>query len=321
MTARRAGLVRVQRVSEEERAAVAAIAAAAEAVDGISPLDDQVRSELAYGAGTDSHHILVRLPGETAVVAYAHAVRDPSGASGHLVVHPDHRRCGIGRILVDHLLSLIQSRATVRPAALGHSPQRHATLRLWAHGNTAGAQALAAARGFEPVRELWQMRRDLGLPVPAPTYPDNVSVRTFEPGSDDEAWVALNAKAFAAHPEQGRLTLDDVRHRIAEPWFDPAGFFLAERGGELLGSHWTKVHLAEETGSLPVGEVYAVGVAPQAQGLGLGKALTLTGLEHLRDEGLGEVMLYVDGDNAAAAGLYQRLGFTTSRVDVMYTSR
>jgi mycothiol synthase len=321
MTAGRASLVRVQRVSEEERDAVAAIAAAAEAVDGINPLDDQVRSELAYGAGADSHHILVRLPGEATVVAYAHAVRDPSGASGHLVVHPDHRRRGIGRDLVDRLLSLIQSRAMVRIAALGHSPQRHATLRLWAHGNTAAAQALAAARGFEPVRELWQMRRDLCLPVPAPTYPEDVAVRTFESGRDDEAWVTLNAAAFAAHPEQGRLTLDDLRHRIGEPWFDPAGFFLAERDGELLGSHWTKVHPAEETGSQPVGEVYAVGIHPRAQGLGLGKALTLTGLEHLRDVGLAEVMLYVDADNAAATGLYQRLGFTTSRIDVMYATR
>ncbi len=280
-----------------------------------------MRSELAYGAGADSHHILGRLPGNSSVVAYAHAARDPDGVSGHLVVHPDHRRRGIGRDVIDHLLSLIQGRGPAGVAALGHSPARHSTLRLWAHGNTSGAQALAAARGLLPVRELWQMRRDLGLPLATATYPDDVTVRTFEPGRDDKAWVRLNSTAFAAHPEQGRLTLDDLRHRIAEPWFDPAGFFLAERDGELLGSHWTKVHPAEETGSEAVGEVYAVGVHPDAQGLGLGKALTLSGLEHLRDAGLVEVMLYVDGDNAAATGLYERLGFVTSRVDVMYASR
>jgi mycothiol synthase len=313
-------LVRVRRLSLDERGAVASIAAAAEEADGVSPIDDQVQTELTYGAGAHSHHVLARPAGESAVVAYAHAVRDTAGVSGHLVVHPDHRRRGVGRVVVDHLHSLIQSLASIQDAPL-HSPQRHSTLRLWAHGNTTGAQALAAARGLQPVRELWQMRRDLGEVVPPATYPPDIMVRTFEPGRDDEAWVSLNALAFASHPEQGRLTLDDLRHRVAEPWFDPAGFFLAEREGELVGSHWTKVHPSAETGSAPVGEVYAVGVHPEAQGLGLGKALTLTGLEHLRGEGLGEVMLYVDAGNTAAVNLYLRLGFVTSRVDVMYTSR
>lgn len=307
----RVSLVRVQRVSADERVAVDGIAAASKLADGVAPLDDQVRSELTHGAGTHSHHILGRVAGAEDVVAYAHAIRDGSGASGHLMVHPDRRGHGIGRDIVDHLLGLLPRQAS-RP---------HTTLRLWAHGNTDAAQALAAARGLEAGRELWQMRLDLAEAVPQATYSDDVIVRTFEPGRDDEAWVALNARAFAAHPEQGLLTLDDLRHRIAESWFDPAGFFLAERAGELVASHWTKVHPAEETGGAPIGEVYAVGVDPAAQGLGLGKALTLTGLEHLRDQGLEAVMLYADADNTAATGLYERLGFATSRVDVMYASR
>jgi mycothiol synthase len=318
---RRVGLVRVQRISDDERTDVESLAAAAEAVDGVGPLDDQVRLELAYGAGPDSHHILGRLPGHRTVIGYAHAVRDSAGVSGHLVVHPEHRQHGVGRAVVDHLLSLLRGRESVRVAALGRFPVRHSTLRLWAHGNTPGAQALAAARGLYPVRELRQMRHSLRKPVPAPTYDDDVTIRTFEPGRDDEDWVALNAIAFATHPEQGRLTLADLRHRMAQPWFDPAGFFLAERDGALVGSHWTKIHAARETASAPVGEVYAIGLHPKAQGLGLGKALTLAGLQYLRDKGLEEVMLYVDGDNTAAVGMYERLGFTTSRVDVMYGSR
>jgi mycothiol synthase len=278
-----------------------------------------VRTEIRYGAGAASHHILGRLAGNARVIAYAHAVRDGAGVSGHLVVHPERRRHGVGRSVVDNLLSLIQGWDPLEVSTL-HSTQPHPTLRLWAHGNTPGAQALAAARGFHPVRELLQMRRDLAGPLPLATYPGDVTVRTFDPGRDDEAWVRLNSVAFAAHPEQGRLTVDDLHHRMAEPWFDAGGLFLAERDGELVGSHWTKVHAADETGSGPVGEVYAVGVHPAAQGLGLGKALTRTGLEHLRDAGLREVMLYVDGENTAAVRLYRRLGFETSRVDVMYAS-
>lgn len=303
--------VETPNVSGGESQDVAALTESAAVADGVSPIDDQVRTELAFGTRPEARHVLGRLGGTSTVVAYAHLTRDADGASAHLVVHPRHRRHGVGTLLLDHLLDLVgrQDRNT--------SP----ALRVWAHGDTAGAQALAAARHFTRARDLWQLRRDLASTLPDPSYPEGVLVRTFRPGSDDEAWMALNAAAFASHPEQGQLTVSDLRHRIAQPWFDPLGFFLAERDGALLGSHWTKVHPAgESVGSTPIGEVYAVGVHPAAQGLGLGKALTLTGLQHLRGAGLDAVMLYVDGDNRAAVRLYERLGFTTSYVDVMYAS-
>ncbi|WP_309031251.1 mycothiol synthase, partial [Streptomyces alfalfae] len=127
--------------------------------------------------------------------------------------------------------------------------------------------------------------------------------------------LAVNAEAFAHHPEQGSLTQRDLDDRKAEPWFDPAGFFLAERvtDGELVGFHWTKVHEEER-----LGEVYVVGVRPGAQGGGLGKALTTTGLRHLAAAGLPTAMLYVDADNKAAVSVYERLGFVTHETDLMY---
>ncbi|MER6981801.1 mycothiol synthase, partial [Streptomyces carpinensis] len=159
-----------------------------------------------------------------------------------------------------------------------------------------------------------QMRRPLaGLDLPEPALPEGVTVRTFVPGQDDAAWLTVNAEAFAHHPEQGSLTQHDLDARKAEPWFDPRGFFLAEREGRLVGFHWTKVH-AEEG----LGEVYVLGVRPEAQGSGLGKTLTLTGLRHLAAQGLPTAMLYVDADNKAAVSVYERLGFTTYETDLMY---
>ena len=113
------------------------------------------------------------------------------------------------------------------------------------------------------------------------------------------------------------MTADDLRQRMGESWFDPQGFLLAERTGELLGFHWTKVHAGGEHD--PIGEVYVVGVDTAAQGLGLGKVLTLAGLWHLRDRGLDQVMLYVESDNAAAIAVYERLGFRQWDLDVMYS--
>jgi mycothiol synthase len=169
-----------------------------------------------------------------------------------------------------------------------------------------------AEHGFEPVRELHQLRRSLADLPDEPPLAEGVVVRPFVPGRDEEAWLAVNAAAFASHPEQGRWTRADLAARMAEPWFDPAGFLLAERGDELLGFHWTKVH---PDGS---GEVYVLGVAPAAQGLGLGNALLVRGLAHLAAAGCPAVLLYVDGDNPTALRLYEKAGFTSHDLDVQW---
>ena len=202
----------------------------------------------------------------------------------------------------------------------------------WSHGNHPAAARLAASLGLERVRDLWVMRRPLSPdhPLPEITGAGGIVVRPFRPGQDEDAFLALNAEAFAGHPEQGSMTRADLDQRMAEPWFDADGFFVAEPADaprneanelvdspSLLGFHWTKVHLDEDP---PVGEVYVVGISPVAQGRGLGRLLTLTGLHHLRDRGLGEVILYVEADNAPAVAVYSGLGFTHADedTDVMY---
>ncbi len=275
---------------------------AALVVDGVAALDDQVRLDLS-GRPDSVRHLVARWPGSGEVVGYGHVdLRGSDAVSAHLLVGPAERRQGIGTALLGRVIG-----------AAARSP-----VGVWAHGDTAAGGAFARRHGFESVREIRQMRRRLQPPLPQPSYDPGVSVRPFVPGADDEAWVAVNAASFNAHPEQGRLTVDDLRQRMAQPWFDPTGFFLAERGGHLLGYHWTKVHRSGGADGEPIGEVYVLGVHPDAQGLGLGRSLTLTGLHHLRERGLTEVMLYVDGDNLAAVSMYERLGFAVFSVDVVY---
>jgi mycothiol synthase len=188
-------------------------------------------------------------------------------------------------------------------------------LQLWAHGDGLAAARLAAGTGFERFRALWQMRRSLHDRLGEPEFPAGRRLRTFVPGQDEDQWLSLNGRAFASHPEQGGWTRHDLELREREPWFEPAGFFIAERDGQMAGFHWTKVHSAPEPG---VGEVYVVGVDPAEQGSGLGRALTLAGLHHLRDLGLATAMLYVDEDNTPAIRMYEALGFTRARTDAMY---
>jgi mycothiol synthase len=193
---------------------------------------------------------------------------------------------------------------------------------VWAHGDLPGAAALAKSTGFERFRALWQMRRSLRDSLDRPDLPPGVTLRTFVTGQDEDDWLALNARAFAGHPEQGAWTGHDLELREGEPWFDPAGFFIAERDDVMAGFHWTKVHGPEDgPQDSAVGEVYVVGVDPGEQGTGLGRALTLAGLLYLRGLGLEQAMLYVDEDNAPAVRMYTALGFTRSRTDAMYRKR
>jgi mycothiol synthase len=293
-----------ERITEAERQAVLRLVAAAAAVDGVSPLSEHVLLHLRYGGDPRARDLLLVSHGE--VSGYAHLDQtDPAeGPSGELVIHPAHRRQGLGLLL---------TRALVAEAG----PER---LRLWAHGDLEAAARLAAAAGFERARALWQMRRPLRPEIDQPQLAPGITVRTFVVGQDEDEWTGLNARAFAGHPEQGAWTRDDLDLREREPWFDPDGFFLAVRDGRLVGFHWTKIHSrGDDDGDRDaIGEVYVVGVDPGERGTGLGRALTLVGLRYLRARGLAEVMLYVDESNAPAINLYTSLGFTRWHTDVMF---
>ncbi|MEU9982532.1 mycothiol synthase [Streptomyces sp. NPDC050856] len=286
-------------LSPEQAQAVLDLLTEAAEADGTQAVSEQGRLQLRGGRREGVRHLLLTVAGE--LVGYAQLEdTDPVEApAAELVVHPAQRGRGHGRALGAALLAASGKR-----------------LRVWAHGGRSAARHLAQVLGLTLFRELRQMRRPLDAPaVPEPVLPPGVAVRTFVPGRDDAAWLAVNAAAFAHHPEQGTLTQRDLDDRKAEPWFDPEGFFLAERvaDGRLVGFHWTKVHAEEQ-----LGEVYVVGITPEAQGGGLGKALTAIGLRHLAAQGLPTAMLYVDADNTAAVRVYEGMGFTTHEVDLMY---
>lgn len=284
-------------LTSEQADTVLALLAEASRNDGQQAVSEQGRLQLRGGARPGVSHFLLSAGGE--LVGYAQLEdTDPVEApAAELVVHPAHRGHGHGRALGSALLAASGKR-----------------LRVWAHGGHSAARHLAQVLGLTLFRELRQLRRPLAdLELPEPKLPEDVTVRTFVPGEDDAAWLAVNAAAFAHHPEQGSLTQRDLDDRKAESWFDPEGFFLAFREGELIGFHWTKTHAAER-----LGEVYVIGLSPDAQGGGLGRALTTIGLRHLAERGLPTAMLYVDADNAAAVSLYERLGFETHETDLMY---
>ena len=298
-------------LTQAQAASVLPLAGAATERDSVGPLSEHTLLHLRYGGDAQARNLL--LMAGPVVAGYAHLdPGDPDeGPAAELVIHPDYRGRGLGLTLARALLAET-------------APQ---PLRVWAHGDLPAAEALADRAGFARIRSLWTMQRPLAGPLPDPVFPAGVTLRTFNVGGDEAAWLDLNGKAFASHPEQGAWTAEDLSLRERESWFDPAGFFLAERAGKLAGFHWTKVHTSAENenpGGLShdaAGEGQRPPVhrdRPAGQGGGLGRALTMTGLHYLQSRGLPEVMLYVDEDNPPAIRLYESLGFAHLGTDVMF---
>jgi mycothiol synthase len=277
------------------------ILAAATHADNVAPLGEQAVAVIGRDGVAE-----FTVSSDDSVVGYANVTpaRDGEPAMIELAVHPEHRRRGHGKRLLT--------------ATLAHVPDNR---RVWAHGDLPAAQALAASLGLTARRRLLQLRRPLaGAELPSQTVPDDLVLRTYAGPSDDAEILRVNNVAFEWHPEQGGWSAAEITARTGAEWFDPAGLFLVFDAADpdtLLGFHWTKVHPAE--GDTPaLGEVYIVGVDAVAQGRGLGRLLTLAGIQYLQDRGLAEVELYVEGDNKAALNTYGKLGFSQYAVDVAY---
>jgi len=299
----------------------------ARAADGQPPFSDQSLVE----AGRGERALLVSESGSVLVGA---AIVGPD--EFELVIDPDARGAGEGAALVSRVLA-----------------EHPAATFAWAHGDHPASRALAARFGFEPVRTLLQLRAEVPLPEEAggrlevkaqlsgslrdalrapqgadrDSLPEERAPRAsrrehpqatvpFRPEDDDAAWLALNARAFAAHPEQGGLTQRDLDDRKAEPWFDPGDFLILRDGEHMIGFCWLKVEEAD--GHEQVGEFYAVGIDPDRQGEGLGRVLMDAGFARLAERGIRTAALYVEADNEPALALYRRYGFAQHTIDVRY---
>lgn len=283
-------MVDVRRVPPDQYAgapatALAELLDACRAADGRDPLDEAARLHL-------HNHGLAGADLWLAEGGFALA-RTGLGASAlDLAVSPAHRRTGVGRALLE----------TVVESTSG-------AIDAWSHGDHPGADALARTHGFGRSRELLVMTRPT---TSADTHMDvDPRIRGYLP-TDEAELLRVNASAFIAHPEQGAMDADNLAERMAEPWFDPDGLLVATDRSRILGFHWTKVHRGAQ------GEIYVLAVAPEAQGSGIGRALTRAGLAHLARRGCTAVHLYVEGTNAPAIALYRALGFAPDHTHVQY---
>jgi mycothiol synthase len=297
-------IVTKRQLDQDDVDALRKLVEAASAADGHAALDDHAWLDLAQGGREGFAGLVAFEEGHDHPVGYAQVSRGSASWALEFVVDPHHRVPGntIGEDLVSSAVQLIAAQGG------GH-------VHLWVNHPRATHDRIAAAVGLRPGRVLYQMRRGLPLDDGVRQPGDHVETRPFRPGEDEDAWLALNNRAFDWHPEQGGWDLATIKQRESETWFDPQGFLLHFVDERLAGFCWTKVHPAATP---PLGEIYVIAVDPDFAGRGLGRRLTVAGLDHLSSTGLRTGMLYVDATNRAAVKLYVDLGFIVDHLDRAY---
>ena len=294
-------------LSKSQQESVLSLIKAAHDFDGTPAIAEHVLLHLRHGGDKSDSHLVIEENKE--VIAYAHLDTTDlvAGPSVEAVVHPQHRGKGLGALILKEAIKICGDKT-----------------RIWSHGDLPAAKAIAASFNLERLWSNLLMSKSLGEIQPVTSkYP----IRTFIPGLDNQAFLDLNNNVFANYPDQGGWSEDDLKIRVNESWFDDKGFFVAEEKGELIGFCWTKIHGAhthshsggdDDHGHEALGEIYVLAVNPDYKGQGVGRDLTITGLNYLRYQGLNNVMLYVGVENKPAFKLYKSLGFNEFGSDVMY---
>ena len=294
-------------LSKSQQESVLALIKAAHDFDGTPPIAEHVLLHLRHGGDKSDSHIVFE--SENQVIAYAHLDTTDlvAGPSVEAVVHPNHRGKGLGSLILKEAIKVCGDKT-----------------RIWSHGDLPAAKAIATSLKLERLWSNLLMSRSLGdIQLVTSKYP----IRTFIPDLDNQAFLSLNNKVFANYPDQGGWSEDDLKVRLNEEWFDEKGFFVAEDKGELIGFCWTKIHGAhthsrngedDDHGHDALGEIYVLAVNPDYKGQGVGRDLTITGLNYLKYQGLNNVMLYVGVENKPAFNLYKSIGFNEFGSDVMY---
>jgi mycothiol synthase len=300
-------LQHLNHLSKSQQESVLSLIKAAHDFDGTPAIAEHVLLHLRHGGDKSDSHLVIEENEE--VIAYAHLDTTDlvAGPSVEAVVHPQHRGKGLGALILKEAIKICGNKT-----------------RIWSHGDLPAAKAIAASLKLERLWSNLLMSKSLGEIQPVTSkYP----IRTFIPSLDNQAFLELNNKVFADYPDQGGWSEDDLKVRLNEDWFEKEGFFVVEDRGELIGFCWTKIHGAhthshggsdDDHGHEALGEIYVLAVTPDYKGQGVGRDLTITGLNYLKYQGLNNVMLYVGVENKPAFKLYKSLGFNEFGSDVMY---
>jgi len=291
-------------------ASLAELITTANMADGIEELPDEptLRSEFEHRADFDPRMDTIFAEVEDRLVGYGDVSRSVrAGTSVYSttgIVHPDWRRRGLGRAILRH------DERRLREIAAGHEDPGGRIFNAWIDDDAGGARELLASEGYHPVRYGFAMRRPNLDDLPEAPLPDGIEIRPVRP-EDHRAIYDADTEAFLDHWGARDRTEEDFVAMFAAPYLDTSLWRVAWEGTQVAGSVMPAVWTTEnELLGIRRAWLEHISVRRPWRRRGLATALIVAALEGLRERGLDEVMLGVDGENPTGAlALYESLGF------------
>lgn len=173
---------------------------------------------------------------------------------------------------------------------------------------------LIDAQGFVPIRFGFEMRRSLTGTLPVHPLPEGLELRPVTPETERAIFDADN-EAFEDHWGHRPQGEGDFVARFRGPDVDTSLWRVAWDGDEVAGVVIDAIFRGEnEALGVARGWLDHVSVRRPWRGRGVAKALCTASFEALRDAGMTEAWLGVDGSNPTGAlQLYEGLGFRVVR--------
>jgi mycothiol synthase len=225
----------------------------------------------------------------------------------YVLVHPAHRRRGLGGWLLDWSLARAGQAVPQAPA------QARVAVTAWVNQLSTAALAVLGQRGFRLARLNMRMLLDLDGPPAAPVCPPGVTLRGMVRGQDERAAHHAKREAFRDHwGFVDRPFEESLARWVAEletrPNFDPGLYLLAVAGGQVIGTTFGSRAMP---GRDERAWISAVGVIRPWRRRGVAEALVRQCLVELYQRGERRIALGVDTDSLTGAPrLYEKIGFT-----------
>ena len=234
--------------------------------------------------------LVAELDGEIVGAGLGGRSDDPNRGYVAPRVHPDARRCGVGRALLGPLVEFVESLGLARVSGQVTDP---------------GSKAFAERYGFaESDRQVEQVRH-LDGEVAVEPVPEGIEVVTVA------ARPELLQAAYPLARDEGYpdLALEGSISVPLEDWLQdeatlPEGSFVALADGEIVGYSGLMAH--DNDG---VAEDGLTVVSREWRRRGLARALKQRELAWARDAGLREVVTWTQKGNEAMRVVNERLGY------------